>query len=100
VDSNGDWQWRRFSDVRAGDRVPLMKGGLIGEPREVPLPPLAEAYWTSDHRTFVPRYMTPELAELVGYFMGDGSLHSKGIRMCVANQDPDVVDKQSSNRVL
>ena len=49
VDADGDWQWRRFTDVRAGDRVPLMLGGLIGEPREVPLPPLAEAYWTSDH---------------------------------------------------
>ena len=49
VDANGDWQWRRFADVRAGDRVPLMLGGMIGEPREVPLPPLAEAYWTSDH---------------------------------------------------
>ena len=30
---------------------------------------------------------SPELAELVGYFMGDGSLHAKGIRLCVANTD-------------
>ena len=28
--------------------------------------------------------VTPELAELVGYFMGDGSLHAKGLRFCVA----------------
>ncbi|MDP8905308.1 MAG: vitamin B12-dependent ribonucleotide reductase [Chloroflexota bacterium] len=93
VDAHGNWQWRRFSDLRAGDRVPLMLGGLIGEPREVPLPPLAEAYWTSDHTTFVPRYMTPELAELVGYFMGDGSLHAKGLRFCVDSKDTDVVDR-------
>jgi ribonucleoside-diphosphate reductase alpha chain len=93
VDSSGNWQWRRFSDVRAGDRVPLMKGGLIGEPREVPLPPLAEAYWTSDHTTFVPRFMNAELAELVGYSMGDGSLHAKGLRFCVDSTDTDVVDR-------
>jgi ribonucleoside-diphosphate reductase alpha chain len=93
VDTNGDWQWRRFSDVRAGDRVPLMLGGLIGEPREVPLPPLAEAYWTSDHTTFVPRFMTPELAELVGYFMGDGSLHARGLRFSVYSKDTDVVHR-------
>ena len=36
--------------------------------------------------------MTPELAELVGYFMGDGSLHAKGLRFCVADEDADVVE--------
>ena len=70
-----------------------MRGGLIGEPREVALPPLAEAYWTSDHTTFVPRYMNADLAELVGYFMGDGSLHAKGLRFCVDSKDSDVIDR-------
>jgi hypothetical protein len=27
--------------------------------------------------------MNADLAELVGYFMGDGSLHSRGLRFCV-----------------
>ena len=93
LDSEGNWVWRRFADVKAGDRVPMMLGGMIGEPREVPLPPLPEAYWTSDYRTSVPRRMTADLAELVGYFMGDGSLHSKGLRFCVTNDDQDVVDR-------
>jgi ribonucleoside-diphosphate reductase alpha chain len=82
---------RRFADLRAGDRVPMTLGGMIGEPREVPLPPLPEAYWTSDHRTFVPRYLNADLAELVGYFMGDGSLHARGLRFCVTAGDDDVV---------
>jgi ribonucleoside-diphosphate reductase alpha chain len=93
VDAQGDWVWRRFADVRAGDRVPMMLGGMIGEPREVTLPPLPEAYWTSDYRTSVPRRMTADLAELVGYFMGDGSLHSRGLRFCVTAADTDVVDR-------
>ncbi len=93
VDAKGDWQWRRFADLRAGDRVPMMLGGMIGEPREVPLPPLPEAYWTSDHRTSVPRAMTSDLAELVGYFMGDGSLHARGLRFCVTASDTDVVER-------
>ena len=70
-----------------------MLGGMVGTPNAVPLPPLAEAYWTSDNQTFVPREMNADLAELVGYFMGDGSLHSKGLRFCVAQTDPDVVDR-------
>ena len=93
VDANGDWQWRRFADLHPGDRVPMMLGGMVGEPREVPLPPLPEAYWTSDHRTTVPRYLTADLAELVGYFMGDGSLHARGLRFCVTAGDDDVVDR-------
>jgi ribonucleoside-diphosphate reductase alpha chain len=56
------------------------------------LPPLADAHWTRDIHVRVPRTVTPELAELVGYFMGDGSLHAKGLRFCVSNDDLDVVD--------
>jgi len=70
-----------------------MLGGMIGEPREVALPPLAEAYWTSDHTTFVPRYMGADLAELLGYFMGDGSLHAKGLRFSVTAKDTDVAER-------
>jgi ribonucleoside-diphosphate reductase alpha chain len=36
--------------------------------------------------------MDAELAELIGYFMGDGSLHARGLRFCVAAGDDDVVD--------
>ena len=93
VDKKGNWQWRRFADLKKGDRVPLMLGGLIGDPSEVILPPLPEAYWTSDHKTFVPRRMNPDLAEIVGYFMGDGSLHSRGLRFCVTNGDYDVIER-------
>src|SRR6266550_4632643 len=75
VDENGQWVWRRFAEIREGDRVPLMVNGLVGEPVTVELPPLGELYWTADFRTRVPERMIPELAELVGYFMGDGSLH-------------------------
>jgi ribonucleoside-diphosphate reductase alpha chain len=93
VDGDGNWSWKRFAEIGEGDRVPLMRGGLIGEPQVVELPPLGELYWTADFRTRVPRELTPELAELVGYFMGDGSLHAKGIRLCVAQQDADVVER-------
>ncbi len=93
VDDKGNWQWRRFADLKNGERVPLMLGGMIGKPQNVPLPPFPEAYWTSDHKAFVPRNMNPDLAEVVGYFMGDGSLHSKGLRFCVTNGDYEVIER-------
>ncbi|HVP75535.1 MAG TPA: adenosylcobalamin-dependent ribonucleoside-diphosphate reductase, partial [Gaiellaceae bacterium] len=92
VDEDGHWVWRRFAEVGAGDRVPLMRGSIVGEPQSVELPPLGELYWTADFRTRAPRELTPELAELVGYFMGDGSLHAKGLRFCVSREDADVVE--------
>ncbi|MDQ3304546.1 MAG: vitamin B12-dependent ribonucleotide reductase [Actinomycetota bacterium] len=93
IDSTGARVWRRMADLRPGDRVPLAMGQLVGGPQHVPLPPLPEAYWTGEHNARAPREMSPELAELVGYFMGDGSLHSRGLRLCVADTDLDVIDR-------
>jgi ribonucleoside-diphosphate reductase alpha chain len=93
VDADGELVWRRFGDLAEGDRVPLMLDGLIGEPQEVKLPLLGELYWTADFRTRVPETVTADLAELVGYFMGDGSLHAKGLRFCVSAGDDDVVER-------
>ena len=93
VDEHGDWEWRRMAELQSGDRVPMMLGGLVGEPCEVTLPPLGDMHWNAGPRTTVPRTMSPELAELVGYFMGDGSLHAKGLRLCVSDGDDDVLDR-------
>jgi adenosylcobalamin-dependent ribonucleoside-diphosphate reductase len=93
---SGDLQWKRMADVTEADIVALSMGHFIGEPREVVLPPLGEEYWTGDYTTKAPRVMTADLAELVGYFMGDGSLHSKGLRFCVSQEDGDVVDRLRS----
>jgi ribonucleoside-diphosphate reductase alpha chain len=92
---SGEWEWKRLADVASGDVVPLQLGTLIGEPRRVPVPVLDQAYYTDDRSVRVPDVITADLAEIVGYFMGDGSLHSKGIRLCVANTDLDVVSRLS-----
>jgi ribonucleoside-diphosphate reductase alpha chain len=88
---SGLWEWKRLADVASGDVVPVQLGTLVGAPRAVPLPVLDQAYYTDDRRIRVPDLVTADLAEMVGYFMGDGSLHAKGIRLCVADTDLDVV---------
>ena len=89
----GTWAWKRLADVAPHDLLPLQLGTLVGEPRRVPLPVLDQAYYAGDRHVCVPDAVTADLAELVGYFMGDGSLHAKGIRLCVANTDLDVADR-------
>ncbi|MFG1951322.1 adenosylcobalamin-dependent ribonucleoside-diphosphate reductase [Micromonospora sp. NPDC048830] len=89
----GEWVWRRMAEVNPGDLVPIQLGTLVGEPRRVPLPVLDQAYYAGDRRLHVPDAVDGDLAELVGYFMGDGSLHAKGVRFCVADTDLDVVER-------
>jgi ribonucleoside-diphosphate reductase alpha chain len=93
VEADGRWVWKRFADLRPGDLVPLALGNLIGRPQTVLLPPKPEVHWTGDFITAVPREMTAELAELVGYFMGSGSLHAKGLRLTVSVADLDVAER-------
>ncbi|CAN5561793.1 hypothetical protein BH18ACT3_BH18ACT3_15710 [soil metagenome] len=94
IDDHGEWVWRRFADLRPDDRVPLALGQLIGTPKVVVLPPLSEKMaWAGEHHVTTPTRMSHELAELVGYFMGDGSLHARGLRLCVTDGDDDVVQR-------
>jgi ribonucleoside-diphosphate reductase alpha chain len=91
--SSGAWEWKRFADIAPGDLLPLQLGTMIGKPRRVPLPVVDQAYYTDDRQLRVPDAVTAELAELVGYFMGGGSLHARGIRFCVADADLDVLGR-------
>ncbi len=91
--SSGDLQWKRMADVAADDIVALSMGKFIGMPKAVTLPDVGEEYWTGDYTTRVPRTMTADLAEFIGYFMGDGSFHSRGLRLCVSREDTDVAER-------
>src|SRR5439155_7517241 len=42
---SGEWVWRRLAEVQPGDLVPMQLGGMVGEPRRVPLPVLDQAYY-------------------------------------------------------
>jgi ribonucleoside-diphosphate reductase alpha chain len=85
VDTSGGWQWRRLADLRPGDQVPLMLGGMVGEPRTVPLPPIE----IKAGAPAGPRSLTVGLAEFLGHFMGAGSLHPGGLCLMVLGARPD-----------
>lgn len=91
--ASGRWTPRPLADVGVDDLLMLPLGRMEGEARAIPLPVLDQAYYSGDHALRVPDTMTAELSEVVGYFMGDGSLHAKGVRLCVADTDPDVADR-------
>ena len=90
---SGAWVWKRLADIAEGDLLPVQLRTLVGSSRRVPLPVLDQAYYTDDRRLVVPDAVDADLAELVGYFMGDGSLHAKGLRFAVADTDLDVATR-------
>ncbi|MDO8553351.1 MAG: LAGLIDADG family homing endonuclease [Candidatus Micrarchaeota archaeon] len=92
-DLEGNLVWKSFADIQKGDSVPLTMNTIFGESKSVILPPLSEMHWTADFETKVPKEMSAEFAEILGYFMGDGSLHAKGLRFCVTNGDDDVTER-------
>ena len=87
VDDTGRWQWKRLSDIRPGDRVPLAIGQWVGERRSVPLAGLPKAVRDQGLTLRVPKAMSPDLAELVGYWMGSGSRNDETVRFRVADAD-------------
>jgi ribonucleoside-diphosphate reductase alpha chain len=89
----GEWVWKRMAEVQPGDLVPMQLGGMVGEPRRVPLPGLDRAHDAGERRLSVPDAVDEELAELAGYLTGAGSVHAEGIRLQVADADLDVLDR-------
>ncbi len=90
---SGELVWKRFAEVAPGDTVALSMGGFAGTPHVVNLPPLGEEHWTAEFTTTAPSTLTGDLAELVGYFMGNGVLHAKGLRLGVHGEDTDVRER-------
>jgi ribonucleoside-diphosphate reductase alpha chain len=79
---SGEWLWKRFAELKAGDITPLAMDSLIGEPHQVELPPFENV-----------RYMNEDLAELLGYF-GAYSLSGGGtFTFPVEIEDRDVADR-------
>ncbi|MGH3923387.1 MAG: LAGLIDADG family homing endonuclease, partial [Pseudonocardiaceae bacterium] len=90
VTGEGRWEWKRFAELGEGDVVPLLLDQLVGCPRRVGL---TDVSCTGEDRARTERAMTPALAELIGYSMGNGSIDAHGMRLYVAEGDFDVVDR-------
>ncbi len=93
VGPTGAWEWKRMADLVAGDLVPLALHQLVGGPQHVALPPLPELHWSAERHVRAPHRMTVELAELVGYVMGNGSRQSGGLQMTVSTGNDEVVER-------
>ena len=96
VAHDGSYEWRKIGEVREGDWLIMKPGSWVGG--ETKLPEFTLSQKRGRNRTSfkpreyrLPRELTPELAELIGLYIGDGSNHRDGIRFTVGDDCPEVV---------
>ncbi len=89
LDVSGNYVWRRMDELQVGDRV-VLKKGTLGDGEIVPLKLVERGTRALSE---LPPTMTPELAELLGLYMGDGYTKQRGgLHIVVGKTDPDLLE--------
>jgi len=93
ITDDGEYVWKEAGDFEPGDRVLLQRGTFDGsEGTSLDTSERQHYHWNSNDRLTLPDRMTPELAEFLGYFMGDGYVHEDvGVKL-VVESDADELD--------
>ncbi len=89
IDADGNYVWRRMDQLQVGDRV-VLKKNTLGDGQTIDLTSVKQA---SHARSALPTTLTPEFAEMLGLYMGDGYTKERGgIHIVVAQRDPDLLE--------
>ncbi|MGB7341655.1 MAG: LAGLIDADG family homing endonuclease [Phototrophicaceae bacterium] len=89
IDATGNYVWRRMDELNQNDRV-VLKRGTLTENSDVMLTSVAQA---PNSKSDLPDKMSPEFAELLGLYMGDGYTKQRGgLHIVIAHNDPDLLD--------
>lgn len=95
IDEHGNYVWRRAGDMEAGDWMALQLD-FLGDGVPASLEAVSSCAHRGRPRASVqqPSVMTPEIAELLGFYMGNGYLTKNGsLNLAVRGDDGDVVER-------
>jgi ribonucleotide reductase alpha subunit len=94
ITDDGEYGWREAGEFEPGDTILLQRGTFDGE-TGAPLD-TSEAeqfHHNTDDNLVLPESMSPELAEFLGYFMGDGYVHKEvGVKLVVDSTATELDD--------
>jgi len=85
-------EWVKMGEAQTNEILAIRLGGMFGLPQTVWLPKLPCLHGNNKVGVRIPEVMSKDLAEFLGLFCGDGSLHSKSVRIACTLQDPDLID--------
>mgnify|MGYP000224060674 CR=1 FL=1 len=96
VVADGSYAWRRIAELREGDWLVMHVGGWVGGETKLPAlrlaaEPGASTTPSAARADELPRELTPDLAELIGLWVGDGATRRDGIRLTVDRDSEDLI---------
>jgi ribonucleoside-diphosphate reductase alpha chain len=91
---DGEYAWKEADDFEVGDNVVLQRNTFDGGSTvALDTSERENFYRNTDDDLELPDVMTPELAEFLGYFMGDGYVHEEvGVKL-VVESDAEKLDE-------
>ena len=94
IDEDGGYVWKEAGEFEAGDTILLQRGTFDGGRRTVLDTSERNSFYHNTNESLsLPEEMTPELAEFLGYYMGDGYVHDGvGVKLIV-DSSADALDE-------
>jgi len=90
--SAGEYTWREAGEFEVGDNIVMVRNTFSGgSDSEIDSSELDVTHHNTDEDLCVPDVMTDELAEFLGYYMGDGYVHERvGVKYVVDSSEEEL----------
>ncbi len=91
-----EYRWRKVRDINSGDSIVLKRGSYIdrGEASYLDISERENIHFRSDQNLQLPERMSPELAVLLGFYIGDGHLNTtNGVELAVDTEYPETIKR-------
>lgn len=97
ITSSGDYIWKRLDEIEIDDQLALRKGGheevLENKPYiKLTMVQKSNIEYYNRLQAKSPDILDERLAFIIGCYMGDGTIHDKGIRFAIFNGDGEFAD--------
>ena len=94
VNQNGKFDWKCISDIKIDDWVVIKKGeNIVNEYVKLDKIPKSKYHFNVKTDINLPDYLDEEFAELLGFYIADGSMHKNVFTMCINDDDVETIEK-------
>ena len=94
INDEGNYEWRQTKDMKENDWISLRRNFLNGSEARINLTTekRIEVVGTPPKPINLPEFLDENLAELIGLYIGDGTLRDYDLRIGIYGEDEDLID--------
>ncbi len=95
IDENGDYVWKQTKDLKENDWISLRRDFIKDHCELISLKTdkKIESVGTPPKSIILPEYLNEDLAELIGWYIGDGNLRKYDLRIAIYGKDKDLLER-------